>query len=92
MRLGVCHYNVRPLPRARSTASGEPDHNRRVAGRVNSEHIAGLGTVDADVSVRDRIAFWAKLPERPARLGNRVGADDHAKIYGALHARIPDAG
>jgi hypothetical protein len=40
------------------------------------------------VSVRERLAFWAKLPERLSRLGNRVGADDHAKIYGALHARI----
>jgi hypothetical protein len=41
------------------------------------------------VSVRERIAFWAKLPGRLDRLGNRVGADEHGKIYGALHARIP---
>jgi hypothetical protein len=41
------------------------------------------------VSVRERLAFWAKLPERLARLGNRVGPEEHAKIYGALHARIP---
>ena len=40
------------------------------------------------MSVRERLAFWAKLPERLARLANRVGPDDHAKIYGALHARI----
>ena len=62
---------------------------RRVAGKVRSEHVASLGSVDADVSVRERLAFWAKLPERLARLGNRVGPDEHAKIYGALHARIP---
>ena len=62
---------------------------RRVDGKVRSEHIASLGSVDADVSVRERIAFWAKLPGRLDRLGNRVAAAEHGKIYGALHARIP---
>jgi hypothetical protein len=62
---------------------------RRVAGKVCNEHIASLGSVDADVSVRERLAFWAKLPDRLARLGNRVGNEEHPKIYGALHARIP---
>ncbi len=62
---------------------------RREAGKVRSEHVASLGSVDADVSVRERLAFWAKLPERLARLGNRVGPEEHAKIYEALHARIP---
>ena len=62
---------------------------RRVAGKKQSEHISSLGSVDAAVSVRERIAFWANLPERLARLGNRVGADEHGKIIGALHARIP---
>ena len=41
------------------------------------------------MSVRERLSFWAKLPERLARLGNRVGPEEHGKIYGALHARIP---
>ena len=49
---------------------------RRVSGKMQSEHIASLGTVGADVSVRDRLAFWAKLPERLARLGNRDGPDE----------------
>jgi hypothetical protein len=62
---------------------------RRIPGKMHSEHIASLGSVDAEVSVRERLALWAKLPERLARLGNRVGPDDEAKIYGALHARIP---
>ena len=62
---------------------------RRVAGTMRSEHIASLGSVDAEVSVRERLAFWAKLPQRLARLGNRVGPDDQAKVYAALHARIP---
>ena len=62
---------------------------RRVSARMRSEHIASLGSVDVEVSVRERLAFWAKLPERLARLGNRVGSDDQAKVYAALHARIP---
>jgi hypothetical protein len=62
---------------------------RRASGKICNEHIASLGSVDAEVSVRERLAFWAKLPERLARLGNRVGPDEQAKIYGALHARIP---
>jgi hypothetical protein len=62
---------------------------RRVDGKPRNEHIASLGSVDAEVSVRDRIAFWAKLPERLERLGNRVGQEDIAKLYAALHARIP---
>ena len=62
---------------------------RRVSGKMQSEHIASLGSVDAEVSVRERLAFWAKLPERLARLANRVGPDDQAKVYAALHARIP---
>jgi hypothetical protein len=63
--------------------------NRRVAGKVRAEHIGALGSVDADVSVRGRLAFWAKLPQRLAALGNRVGPNEHARIYAALHARIP---
>ena len=62
---------------------------RRVPGKMQNEHIASLGTVDADVGVRGRLRFWAELPERLARLGNRVGPDDQPKIYSALHARIP---
>ncbi len=62
---------------------------RRIDGKIRNEHIASLGSVDADVSLRERIAFWAKLPDRLARLGNRVGPEEHGKILGALHARIP---
>jgi hypothetical protein len=42
--------------------------NRRVAGKVHAEHIGALGSVDADVSVRGRLVFWAKLPQRLAAL------------------------
>jgi hypothetical protein len=62
---------------------------RRVAGMMQNEHIASLGSVDADVSIRERIAFWIAIEERLARLGNRVGPDDRDKIVAALGARIP---
>ena len=61
----------------------------RASGRMHTEHVASLGAVDVDVSVRERLAFWAKLPGRLDRLGNRVAAAEHGKIYGVLHARIP---
>ena len=63
--------------------------SRRAAGKVHAEHIGALGSVDAEVSVRSRVAFWAKVHDRLAALGNRVGADEHPKILGALHSRIP---
>ena len=63
--------------------------SRRVGGTVRAEHVGALGFVDASVSVRARLAFWAKLPGRLAALGNRLGADEHSKIYAALHGRIP---
>jgi hypothetical protein len=63
--------------------------SRRVDGKPRSEHIASLGSVDADLSLRGRLAFWAELPSRLSRLANRVGPEDHDKIIGALHARIP---
>ena len=63
--------------------------NRRAAGKVQAEHIGALGSVDAAVSIRERLAFWAKLSGRLASLGNRVGPDEHAKLYPAIHARIP---
>lgn len=63
--------------------------SRRVGGKVQAEHIGALGSVDAGVSVRARLAFWAKLPQRLAALANRLGADEHPKVYAALHGRIP---
>jgi hypothetical protein len=62
---------------------------QRTAGRPKSEHLGTLGSVDASLDVRSRIVFWSKLPGRLAALGNRVGTDEHAKIYAALVARIP---
>jgi hypothetical protein len=63
--------------------------SRRAAGKVPAQHVASLGSVDAELSVRERLAFWSELPQRLATLGNRVGRDERAMIYGALRARIP---
>jgi hypothetical protein len=63
--------------------------NRRVDGKVRAEHIGSLGSVDADISVRERIAFWGALPDRLEALGNRVDKQEHLRIYDAVHARIP---
>jgi hypothetical protein len=63
--------------------------NRRLGGKVRTEHVGALGSVDAEVSVRARLAFWTKLHDRLAALGNRVSQDEHPKVYGALQARIP---
>ena len=62
---------------------------RRVNGKVRQEHIAALGSVPVPPAVADRVTFWKKLHERLAKLANRVGAEDQAKIMGAIHARIP---
>ena len=76
-------FNVRALGFTRASC------NQTDFRQVQSEYIGALGSVDAAVSVRERLAFWAKLPERLTRLGNRIGADEHERIYAALHARIP---
>jgi hypothetical protein len=62
---------------------------RRVSGKVVAEHLCGLGSVDADLSIRDRSAFWGTLPERLDQIGNWIGPDQRAKLLAALQARIP---
>jgi hypothetical protein len=84
-----CHYVFVRFQRQGARLTARLIQARRASGRVQSEYIGALGSVDAAVSVLERLAFWAKLPERLARLGNRVGPDEHGRIYAALHARIP---
>jgi hypothetical protein len=67
-----------------ATRRAEKDKRKIITG-----HVGALGSVDVAVSVRERLAFWAKLPQRLEALGNRVAADQHLKIYDAVHARIP---
>lgn len=62
---------------------------RRLGGRVRHEHITGLGSIALPLTVADRLAFWARLHERLAKLGNRVDAEAQGKILGSIHARIP---
>ena len=62
---------------------------RRVAGKVVAKHLRGLGSVDADLSVRERGIFWAKLPEQLDRIGDWIGPTECEKICAMLDARIP---
>jgi hypothetical protein len=52
---------------------------RRLAGKVQAEHIGALGSVDAEVSLRSRVAFWAKIHDRLAALGNRIRPDEQRR-------------
>ena len=62
---------------------------RRLDGKVRHEHIASLGSIILPPSVADRITFWQRLHERLAKLSNRVDAETHGKVLGAVHARVP---
>ena len=62
---------------------------KRQGAKVRHEHVAGLGSCPHQPSPADRIHFWRRLHERLAKLSNRIGAEDHAKILGAVHARVP---
>jgi hypothetical protein len=62
---------------------------RRRDGKVRAEHLASIGSVPEPAAVADRIAFWRRLHERLARLGNRLDATAQAKVMAAIHARIP---
>jgi hypothetical protein len=66
MRALLYHYDVRSLPRAGNRLQPSLMQTGRVSGKPRNERVASLGSVDADVSVRERLAFWAKLPERLA--------------------------
>jgi hypothetical protein len=85
----LCHYDVRPISTARPSPSSKLDADP--ARRREDAHSAHrFARVGRRRGVRPRASrLLGQLPERLARLGNRVGTDDHAKIYGALHARIP---
>jgi hypothetical protein len=62
---------------------------RRAAGKVVTKHLGGLGSVDADLSVRERRDFWDKLPERLDRIGDWIGPDECEQICAMLGTRIP---
>jgi hypothetical protein len=61
----------------------------RTDGGVRQAHIASLGSIPLPLDTASRVTFWAQLHARLARLANRIGADDSAKIMAAAHARIP---
>jgi hypothetical protein len=62
---------------------------RRADGKVRHEHVASLGSIETPPTVADRVAFWARLHERLARLSNRLDGEAQGKVLGAVHARVP---
>lgn len=62
---------------------------RRVEGKVRPEHVASRGSIPVEMSIDDRVAFWASLHQRLGRLSNRLDATAQAKLLGEGHARIP---
>jgi hypothetical protein len=62
---------------------------RRANGMVRHEHVASLGAIATPPTIADRIAFWQRSHERLAKLSNRVTAEQHAKVLGAIHKRVP---
>src|SRR4051812_4490520 len=61
----------------------------RRSGKPRHEHVASLGSIAQPPTVADRIAFWRKLHERLAKLSNRIDAETHGHVLGAVHRRIP---
>ena len=62
---------------------------RRDGGHVRHAHLANLGSIPLALSVADRVAFWAHLHERLARLDNRLEPAARFAILAAVRARIP---
>jgi hypothetical protein len=62
---------------------------RRVDCNVRHEHVASLGSIAMPTTTSDRIAFWAGLHERLAKLSNRIGPEMQHKVMGDIHARVP---
>ncbi|WP_428665072.1 hypothetical protein [Reyranella sp.] len=62
---------------------------RRADGKVKHEHVASLGSIVLDPDVAARIAFWAGLHQRLAKLSNRIDAATFGSILGSVHARVP---
>jgi hypothetical protein len=62
---------------------------RRVGGKVQHEHVAGLGSLPLPLTVPGRIDFWARLHARLGQLANRIDATMQGKILGEVHMRVP---
>ena len=61
---------------------------RREGKVVRHKYIAALGSAGLPLTIASRLDFWRELHPRFARLGNQLGAEDHAKILAAIHARV----
>src|ERR1700693_6052881 len=55
----LCHDMFVRFRRQSNRLQASLVQSRRARGKVQAEHIGALGSVDAAVSVRSRLAFWA---------------------------------
>ena len=88
-QVGVTRSGARPLASRSCRLLRATTCSPASAGKVRQDHIAGLGSVGMPPTVADRLTFWRKVEDRLAKLGNRLSAEDAARIRGALFARIP---
>jgi hypothetical protein len=62
---------------------------RRTDGKVRSEHVASLGSLELPQTILGRLTFWQKLHARLARLSNRLNGEAQGKVLTAVHACVP---
>ena len=55
--------------------------SRWTSGKVHGEHIGALGSVDAEVSVHERVAFWPRYTTAWPRLATEAWAKLKAAIW-----------
>ena len=80
-----CHYII--FARVRQTLHKlqvSIVDTRRVGGRVQHEHVAGLGSIETPPSVADRVAFWRRVHDRLPKLSNRIDATTQGRLMGEL--------
>lgn len=56
---------------------------------THQEHLSGLGGLPVRSTKLDRGRFWAGVKRRMAGLGERIHAQDLAKIIAAIERRVP---
>jgi hypothetical protein len=61
----------------------------RVDGRVQSTHVAALGSVPSDMGAVGRAVFWKQAERRVDKLGNRINKGTRDKLLAELRAKIP---
>src|SRR5262249_14656083 len=84
-----CHNMFVRFRQTNSTVQASLLAGRRINGGVRHEQIASLGSIKLPMTIDGREAFWRKLHEILARLGNRIAGVEQAKIMASIHERMP---